>query len=112
MVALQQAIEGVKGYMQSNIIPHLPMDRQFVAGVALGVAANKADKMVQQLKENQLVKLLGVIDGDMLDDDALFMAMREQMQKQGSLMFDIPWVGKLTFSAPDIDALQRYVQGR
>lgn len=112
MVALQQFVEGVKGYMQSNIIPHLPMDRQFVAGVALGVAANKSDKMVQQLKENQLVKLMGVIDGDMLDDDALFSAMREQMQKQGSLLIDIPWIGKLTFNTPDVDALQRSVQGR
>lgn len=112
MVALQQFIEGLKGYAQSSIIPHLPMDRQFVAGVALGVAANRADKMVQLLKENQLVKMLGLIDNDMVDDDALFAAMREQMNKQGSLQLDVPWLGKMTFSAPDVDSLQRAVHGR
>lgn len=112
MIALQQFVQGVKEYMQSNIIPHLPMERQFVAGVALGVAANKADKMVQLIKENQLVKLLGLIDEDMLDDDALFMAMREQMNKQGHLQLDIPWIGKMTFNTPDVDALQRIMQGR
>ena len=112
MVALQQFVEGVKGYMQSNIIPHMPMDRQFVAGVALGVAANRTDKMIQRIKDSQLVQMLGLIDGDMVDDDALFTAMREQMSKQGSLQIDIPWVGKMTFSAPDVDALQRSIHGR
>jgi hypothetical protein len=112
MVALQQFVEGVKKYVQSGVIPHMPKDRQFLAGVALGVAANKADSMVQRLKEIQVVKMLGLIDGDMLDDDALFAAMRDQMQRQGSLSIDIPWLGNMTFGAQDIDALQRSVQGR
>lgn len=112
MVTTQQFINGVKGYIHSAVIPHMPTDRQFVAGVALGVAANKSDKIVQQLRNNQLVKTLGLIDGDMVDDDALIIALREQMSRTGSLQVDVPWLGKMTFSMPDVDALQRAVQGR
>ena len=112
MVTLQQFTEGAKGYLQSGVIPHLPTDRQFVSGVALGVLSHKADKVMQQLRDNQLVKMLGLIEGDMIDDDALFSAMREQMSRQGSLQLDVPWIGKLTFTAPDVDALQRSIRGR
>lgn len=112
MVTLHQFTDGVKAYVQSNVIPHLPTDKQFVAGVAMGVVANKADKIVQKVKENQLVKTLGVLEDDMLDDDALFTAMREQMQRQGGLQLEIPWIGKLIFNAPDVDALQRAIRGR
>lgn len=112
MITTQQFINGLKGYMQNSVIPHMPTDRQFVAGVALGVAANKADRIVQQLKSNQLVKMLGLIDGDMIDDDALIIAIREQMSRTGSLQVNIPWFGQMTFSAPDVDALQRSMQGR
>lgn len=111
MVTLQQFTQGVKGYIQRSVIPHLPTDRQFVAGVALGVAANKADKIAQQLKNSQTVKLLGLIEDDMVDDEALFAAMREQMARQGNLQLEVPWFGKMTFAAPDVDALQRAVHG-
>ena len=112
MVTLHQFADGVKAYVQSNVIPHLPTDRQFVAGVALGVAANKADKIVQKVKDSQLVQTLGLLEDDMLDDDALFAAMREQMQRQGGLQIEVPWIGRLVFNAPDVDALQRAIRGR
>lgn len=112
MVTLQQFTDGLKGYMQSGVLPHLPTDKQFLAGVALGVATSKADKVAQTLKDNQLVKMLGLIDGDMLDDEALIVAMREQMNRQGSWQLDVPLLGRLTFTAQDVDALQRAIHGR
>lgn len=112
MVTLQQFADGVRGYMQTGIIPHLPTDRQFLAGVAIGVVANKADKLMQHLKGNQLVQVLGLIDGDMIDDDALFVAMREQMNRQGSLQMNVPWFGTLAFNAHDVDELQRSIRSR
>ena len=112
MVTLHQFADGVKAYVQSNVIPHLPTDRQFVAGVALGVAANKADKIVQKVRDSQLVQTLGLLEDDMLDDDALFAAMREQMQRQGGLQIEVPWIGRLVFNAPDVDAMQRAIRGR
>jgi hypothetical protein len=112
MVTLHQFMDGIKGYAQTQVIPHLPTDRQFVAGVALGVAANRADKVAQKLKDNPLVSMLGLIEDDMIDDDALFVALREQMNRQGSVQLDVPWLGKMTFSAPDVDAMQRAIHGR
>lgn len=112
MVALQQFVDGIRSYIQSDVIPHFPRDKQFLAGVALGVAANKADRIAQQLRNMTLVKTLGIIDGDMVDDEALFDAVREQMNRQGSVQIEIPWIGKITFATPDIDALQRAIHGR
>lgn len=112
MVTLQQFTDGLRGYAQSQVIPHLPADRQFVAGVALGVVASRADKIAQKLKDNPLVSMLGLIEDDMVDDDALFVALREQMNRQGNVQLDVPWLGKMTFSGPDVDALQRSIHGR
>ena len=112
MVTLQQFADGAKGYLQSGVIPHLPEGKQFVSGVTLGVISYRIDRTMQVLKDNALVKALGLIENDMIDDDALFAAMREQMNRQGSLRIDIPWIGNLTFTAPDIDALQRSIRGR
>ena len=112
MVTLRQFTDGARGYMQHSVLPHLPANKQFVSGVALGVIANKADIMMQQIKDNQLIKMLGLIDGDMIDDDALIVALREQMERQGTLQLEIPWIGQLTFTAPDVDALQRAIHGR
>lgn len=112
MVTLQQFTDGLKGYMQNSVLPHLPTDKQFLAGVALGVATSRADRIAQTLKDNQLVKMLGLVDGDMLDDEALVVAMREQMNRQGSWQLDVPLLGRLTFTAQDVDALQRAIHGR
>lgn len=112
MVTLRQFTDGVRGYMQHSVLPHLPANKQFVSGVALGVVANKADKIMQQIKDSQPVKMLGLVEGDMIDDDALIMALREQMNMQGNLQIEIPWIGQMTFTAPDVDALQRAIQGR
>lgn len=112
MVPMQQFIEGAKRYIASDVIPHMPTDRQFITGVALGVASSKMDRIATYLKENPLVQVLGLVDGDMVDDDALITAMREQMQKQGAVHMDVPWIGKLSFAAQDVDALHRAIHGR
>ena len=112
MVTLQQFADGLRGYMQNGVLPHLPAEKQFIAGVALGVATSRTDRIAQALKENQIVKMLGLVDGDLLDDEALIVAMREQMNRQGSCAWDVPLLGRLTFTAQDVDALQRAIHGR
>lgn len=113
MVTMQQFVDGAKNFVQTSIIPHLPNDRQFAAGVAIGLVTNKADTMLRRLKDSQMVQMLGLVDENgMVDDDALFAAMRDQMQRQGGLQFDIPWIGRMTFNALDVDALQRSIRGR
>lgn len=110
MVTSKQIVEGVVVYANKEIMPKLEPTKQFIAGMALGVAGSKADGMLKLLGQQPMVAALGLIqqNGE-VDLDTLYAAASEQMDRQGSLPIDIPIIGKLTFGRGDLDELYRTI---
>lgn len=105
-----QVINGLIKYADAEIMGKLPTTGKWIAGTAIGIASNRANQIVDVLKENTIVRMLGIIDekGD-IDVDTLINAMKESANKYGKLTVDVPMIGRLTFSSSDVDMLRNYM---
>lgn len=111
MVTVEQMKKGAEAFCAKEIEKKLPLSKAFLFGTAAGVAFSKFDAIAEWLKSNPIIAKLGIINEDgEIDDETLFAAMRSQAEK-GNASFDIPIIGKITFSGEDVDKLHQCIRG-
>lgn len=112
MVEIARIKDGVMLYAQKHMMPLLDSKGQFMLGVGLGMISQRAEAMLASLGQNELIKTLGIIDGQQMDWEALHAAAVEQIKRQGKMTWDIPLIGRLTFDEKDLrDLHQCIMQG-
>lgn len=113
MVSINRVSEGVAKYMDAELMTKLPANgwERVVVGAAIGIAVKKSERVVNMLRENGIVKALGVIAEDgSVDVDALKEAVLEQVNKQGfAEIGGIPIIKKIKFRAEDVEKLYQYI---
>ena len=57
-----------------------------------------------------MIDALDIIDGENVDVDRLYAILRKQAQR-GPATEKIPFIGPITFSISDVDALYRHIKG-
>ena len=71
MVSYAQVKQGLTGYITNEIIAKMAGWQKWVAGAFTALAVNRADVIFDQLRQNEMVKTLGIIDqSGMIDLDA------------------------------------------
>ena len=80
-------------------------------GALNGLGGMLGGRVVNALKDNAIVKTLGVITEDgAVDVDTLKEAAMEQVKKQGfAEIGGIPIIKKITFRAEDVEKLYHYI---
>ena len=112
MVEIARIKEGVIAYATKHMMPMLDSKGQFLLGVGIGLAERKMEKVVSVLADNELVRTLDIIRDGQVDYDALYGAAMAQMQRQGTLTWDIPLIGRIKFDQQDLrDLHQCIMQG-
>lgn len=102
---------GVMNYANRAILPKLDGHRQFIAGMALGLASGSMDRILPTLSANPVTKALGVADGQAVDVEKMYHAAKEQFRRQPALTIDVPMIGQLTFHESDLDELYQSICG-
>ena len=111
MVTLAQVRTGLEKYIEAEIISKIVDWRKWIVGAAASMALDKSTDIFNQLKENPMIKALGVIDNqDMIDIDRLHSEFAKQAQR-GAITIDVPMLGALTLNAHDVDRLYQYIMG-
>ena len=111
MVHYKKVLQGVINYADAELIAPLNGSaKAWGIGIALGIAAKRADTAFATLKENPVLTALGLIDGEMIDVDAVY-AEALRMAQKGSATIDIPIIGPVTFKANDVESLYRHIMG-
>lgn len=107
MVSAQQITAGIGTYIQTKVMPRLDDKRQFALGTFYFLGAMRINQMIDALRGNQIVQAFGVIDeAGQVDIDALYNAAHAQMQAQGKLTLDIPFLGGFSFDGGDLRELR------
>lgn len=111
MASIYQIKTGVGRYVEQEILPALPGWRRWVFGAGAVLAVGNAEKIVQTLSGNEMVRMIGLVreDGE-VDIDTAYKAIRTQAEQTGPTEIDVPAIGKLRMSADDIDKLYRYIK--
>jgi len=109
MIHYTKVIEGVKRYIDSDLIQRMNGSyKAWIVGAVVTLYANRANQLIEELRDNPLIRGLHVIDGEMIDVDALYGCLLEQAQKRTATI-DIPMIGAVTYSAADVEALYRMI---
>ena len=109
-VTIDQAMRGILRFFDTVASPHMDEVRSFVAGVGLSLLADGSKEQLLVLRDNPWFKAMRIMDehGD-IDIDRLYNKARPRLDGR-KLPIKIPFIGKLTFVADDIDSLYKCIQ--
>ena len=111
MIHYTRVIKGAVDYIDNEIISQMNGSlKGWGLGIATGLMARRAEQLFVGLRENPLIVSLGVIDGDMVDVDAIYSEALRAAQR-GSATVNLPAIGPVTFKANDVESLYRYIMG-
>lgn len=111
MVSFNQIVQGLLKYIDAEILPKISGIQKWATGVAVSLAVNNSTQIFHNLKNNQYIKMLNIIDDhDQVNLDVLYAEFKKQAQK-GPIVVDVPMVGSFTFNEMDVNKLYSYIQG-
>ena len=113
MATAEQIRAGVGSYIERHIMPRLDSKRQFLVGMAYGVASGRVDALVQAACGSAALRALGIAkENGEIDLDALYNAALNQMQAQKKLEIEVPLLGAFAFDEGDLRELYNAIEGR
>lgn len=106
----EQVMNGLVNYADNEVMSKLPTSGKWIAGTMMGIATTKTGHLIDSLRDNTIVNMLGIIDENgLIDVDTLIEAMKLSADKYGKIMIDIPLVGKLGFTSDDVIKLRTFI---
>lgn len=106
-----RVIQGLMAYADAEILSKLNGSlKSWMIGAILEVIGGSAENVYRQIQNIPMIDTLGIIDGENVDVDRLYAILRKQAQR-GPATEKIPFIGPITFSVSDIDALYRHIKG-
>lgn len=111
MVHYSKVINGLMSYVDNEIVGKLNGSmKAWGIGIAVGLIGKRAEQMYATLRDNPVLTALGLIDGEMVDIEAVYTeALR--MAQRGSATVNVPLLGAITFVKADVESLYRYIIG-
>jgi hypothetical protein len=109
-VKFETMIDGINRYIDKEIYPGLNDVQEFVARLAVGRINQSAAAIKANLMNNGFFKTLCIIDSDgMVDVDDVLGMVKKEIERKGSISFEISMIGKMTFRPADVDLLRDYI---
>ncbi|MBP3411375.1 MAG: hypothetical protein J6M10_10320 [Clostridia bacterium] len=110
MVHYKKFLYAVQRYIDTEIASIFPGSLKggalSFAGFVLG---NRGEKLFAQYKDNPMIRGLGLIDGENVDDELLIQFLRSKVQG-GKVTLPVPLVGNMDFSLQDVDTFARLIR--
>ena len=105
MVSIKQLAAGLIRFIDTEMIPALPVRQQWLAGTALYLAQDKLPDIIERATDNALVYMLVRDDKGNVDVESSYKAAKAACQRFGSLDLDIPLFGSFKAKEQDFDTL-------
>lgn len=113
MITAEQLKAGIGSYLQTKMMPRLDSKRQFLLGTVYGLGAARMDALLSQAAKMPALRALGVMqENGEIDLSALYDAAQGQMQAQGKLTVEIPFMGTFSFDEGDLRDLYQAINGQ
>ena len=109
-VRFENVVDGINRYIDKEIYCNLNGAQEILARVVVARMNQNAETIKQSMMNNGFFKTLCIIDSDgMVEVDQLLRDIRQEIERKGSLEVNIPMIGKLKFTATDVDVLKNEI---
>ena len=110
MYEYSKVLNGITTYIDREIVDKINGWQKWVVGSGIGIAMSNSTNVFNELKKNQVIKMLGVIDkDDKIDVEKIYKELKKQAKK-GAITFDVPLVGAITLNEQDVDKMYQYIK--
>ena len=105
MYNYSQVLKGIAKYVDDEILTKINGWQKWIIGAGVGVSLEKSTNLFNELKNNSMVKTLGIIDkNDKIDVELLYRELKKQAQK-GAITFELQMIGVITLNERDVDII-------
>jgi hypothetical protein len=106
----EKVVESATKWLGEEMYPKMNDFQEFFVRMLVGRVLENEEKIKEALSTNGMLRTFGFIDEEgMIDVDLLFADIKREIERKGKLVINIPWIGKLTFTPEDADALHNYI---
>jgi predicted small secreted protein len=110
MYEYNKVINGIAKYIDYEIVEKISGWKKWVVGSGIGIALSNTTGIFNQIKNNEFVKILNVIDkDDRINVDKIYKEMKKQAKKS-SVTFDVPMLGPITLNEQDVDKIYDFIK--
>ena len=111
MIHYTKVINGLVKYIESDILAQLNGSLgAWGAALVVGLVVKRINQVFHEIAGNPLIKVLGVIDGEMVDIESIYAEVLKASQR-GSATVAMPFIGPITFKTADVESIYRYIMG-
>lgn len=108
MVTMERLKKGIQLYLEKEIIPSLGGWQKWMFGAGASILVNRAEEILRNLESMPVVKAMNIIQGDKVDIEIVYEAVREQA-KNTPAVIEIPAIGTIRLGAADIDKIYQTI---
>ena len=110
MYEYSKVLNGITKYIDTEIVDKIEGWQKWVIGSCIGIALSNSTNLFNQLKDNEIVKMLGIINEEnKIDIEKIYKEFKNQAKK-GSISFEVPLVGTLTLNEQDVDKIYDFIR--
>ena len=110
MVTYEQVIEGLTKFVDNEIISQLTENSKVFMGIGSGIALSKGKALYENLKNNEVIKMLELIDEHgHIDIDTIYHEVKRHTEKE-PIKIDLAMIGILKLDDEDIEKLYVYIK--
>ena len=109
MYSYSKVMDGLAKYVDQEIVNKIPGWKRGVVGSGLGMMLSNTDNIYKELKNNEFVKLLNLMDEQgNVNVEALYKELKKQAQKS-SATIELPMIGSFVLNEQDVEKLYNFI---
>lgn len=110
MYNYSQVINGLARYIDEEIVSKINGWQKWIVGGGIGIALSNMTDVFNQVKNNEFVKILNIVDkDDKINVEKIYKEMKKQAKKS-AITFDAPVIGAITLNEQDVDKIYEMIK--
>lgn len=109
MYEYNKIINALAKFVDEEILTGIGGWQRWILGSGIGIALSDGEEVFHQIKNNEVVKMLKLVDGDKINVDKIYKELKKQANRS-PINIPIPMIGTLTLKEEDVDKVYELIE--
>lgn len=109
MYEYNKVINAIAKFVDDDILTSVNGWQKWLLGSGIGLVLSDTEDMFNQIKDNDFVKMLKIVDNDKINVDKIYKELKKQAKKS-PISINIPMIGTLKLDESDVDKLYETIK--
>lgn len=109
MYEYNKVINAIAKFIDDDILTSVNGWQKWLLGSGVGLLLSDSEEMFEQIKDNDFVKMLKLVENDKVNVDKIYKELKKQAKKS-PISINIPMIGTLKLDETDVDKLYETIK--